>query len=103
MDRDSKIFWSITIISQMIFWVILISILGLCSCAPKLSAILPEGMPIEQDGSRILIIWKDSGDKPHSYAYNWVYLPDLGQVEDLSDYQAVIVLQKKSEPWTKKH
>ena len=67
-----------------ILWTLLIIFL-VSSCKVATSAIVPEGNIIEQDGSRFLIIWKDMGDKPHSYAYNWVYLPELSGL-NIADY-----------------
>lgn len=79
-----------------ILWALLIIFL-FSSCKVSTSAIAPEGKIIEQDGSRFLIIWKDMGDKPHSYAYNWVYLPELAGL-NIADYEAKIIIQKRQKP-----
>lgn len=96
MPRQWRVFWRNLIIEMAILWMLLIIFL-VSSCKVATTAILPEGQIIERDGSRYLIIWKDMGDKPHSYAYNWVYLPEL-DAADIADYEAKIILQKRKKP-----
>lgn len=82
----------ITMLISLVLW--LVMFLMVSSCSPRLTAIIPEGKVLERDGSRYLIIWKDMGDKPHSYAYNWVYLPEL-EAAAIEELEAVIVIRKK--------
>lgn len=85
--------------ATLFIWVALIMLLATSCGSVKPSAIIPEGQLIERDGDRFLIIWKDMGDKPHSYAYNWVYLPELeGTPINIADYEAKIILQKRTKP-----
>jgi hypothetical protein len=98
MPRYWRMFWKKVLAGSAIFWTLLFLMMCVGCMTPKATAIVPEGTIIEQDGGRFLIIWKDLGDKPHSYAYNWVYLPEMREAINIADYEAKIILQKRRKP-----
>ena len=73
---------------------LLIALLIATSCSAPAQAILPEGKILERDGNRFLVVWPDHGDKPHGYAWNWVYQPGMGWM-DIEDLEVIIVIRPK--------
>lgn len=73
---------------------LILLVLLLSSCKTPAQAILPEGKILERNGDRYLVVWPDHGDKPHTYAWNWVYQPGLGWME-IEDMEVLIVIRKK--------
>lgn len=68
----------------------------MCSCSPRISAIVPEsGRIIEQDGDRLLIMWKNIGTRPNSYSWEWFYIPGIGKLDDMDNYEVVFTIQPK--------
>jgi hypothetical protein len=76
--------------------IVLMCFMWMCSCTPRISAILPDsGRIIEQDGNRLLIMWKNVGHRPNSYSWEWVYLPEIGTIEDPDNYQVIFTIKPK--------
>lgn len=76
----------------------------MCSCSPRMSAIVPDsGRIIEQDGERLLIMWKNIGHRPNSYSWEWFYIPGIGQLEDVENYEVVFKIQPKSPQYDPAH
>lgn len=85
------------IIIALLILIMIGMVTALSSCTPKAQAILPEGRIIERSGDRYLVIWPDHGDKPHAYAWNWVYQPGMGWI-DIEDLEVIIIIRPKQNP-----
>lgn len=84
----------ICLIVFLLMMVLLISSLG--SCTPRASALLMEGQIIETDQDRILVIFRDVADKPHSYGYSWFYFPYADTLKG-EHYVQVVVKERREE------
>lgn len=65
----------------------------LFACGPKPYALLPEAIPMKQDGDRVLGVFQSLEGSPERYHAQWFYFPGYGLV-DPHRYRIRVILER---------
>lgn len=79
---------------HLLIWAVLIAIFFAFGCGPKTYALLPEAIPLHQDGDRVLAIFQDKRDNPNYFHAQWFYFPGM-QLVNPHDYQIRVILERR--------
>lgn len=80
---------------NILIWALLILIFFTFSCGPKPYALLPEGVPMKQEGDRVLGVFQSLHGSPERYHAQWFYFPGMGLI-DPHDYRIRVVLERRN-------
>lgn len=79
---------------HVLLWAMLFLIFLAFSCSPKSYALIPEAIPMKQDGDRILAVFQSTTGKPDRYHAQWFYLPGHGLI-DPHNYRIRVILERR--------
>lgn len=84
-------------ILHLIAWIMLILIFINFSCVKKPYALNPDGVPLRQDGDRILTVFPEYGGDPNRFHATWFYFPGMSLI-DPHTYRIRVILERKYKP-----
>lgn len=74
-----------------IIWILAMLLVG---CAPKPYALLPEAIPMKQQGDRVLGVFQSLQGSPERYHAQWFYFPGQGLI-DPHQYRIRVILERR--------
>lgn len=81
-------------ILHLLIWAMLILIFIAFSCGPKPYALLPEAIPMKQEGDRVLGVFQSLEGSPERYHAQWFYFPGMGLIDPHS-YRIRVILERR--------
>lgn len=82
---------------HLIGWGILILIFLCASCTQKPYALAPVGVPIKQQGDRVLTLFEEHSGSQVKYHATWFYFPGM-YIINPHDYQIRVILERRIRP-----
>lgn len=79
---------------HLLAWLIMILIFFAFSCGPKPYALLPEAVPMKQEGDRVLGVFQSLEGSPERYHAQWFYFPGYGLI-DPHLYRIRVILERR--------